>query len=256
MLTQRAHKIAVYIAFVLLTAWVLWSSLQSFYAPIQIYSETTKDHGAGSHAMQEKEKTDEALARYTRYLAWFTGILAVATIVLGAATIWLGLAGERQFKLARNEFLSTHRPELRLKHIWFASTDGNIPADDIRNRPLVVTLDIVNVGRNNAFVEFVNFATLILWPGDELPQRPPYDNPGAPQNFLAHDRVVPGLTLKVPISDGRILTDREGTIGYRDDLEYLRQTAFCRYFKGPIDSTPISFGPFKRHKHPDYEYQD
>jgi len=99
---------------------------------------------------------------------------------------------ENQFALARNEFLSSHRPKLRLKHIWFATPDGETPTHNIRNQPLTVTLDIVNIGRTDAFIDFINFTTLILFSGDHLPQRPPYDNPDHPVNNFGLRKVEPG----------------------------------------------------------------
>jgi hypothetical protein len=54
----------------------------------------------------KKEQTDEAIALYTKLLAIFTGVLAFATVGLGIATLGLYLAGERQLRLARDEFIS------------------------------------------------------------------------------------------------------------------------------------------------------
>jgi hypothetical protein len=57
---------------------------------------------AASHeAATEKEKADEALARYTFWLTFFTGVLAFATVGLGVATIGLYLAGEKQIAVGR-----------------------------------------------------------------------------------------------------------------------------------------------------------
>jgi hypothetical protein len=80
------------------------------------------------------------------------------------------------------------------------------------------------------------------------------------------------MTVTVPISDQRVLTLREfnhlkmgegrlyyvGAIGYRDAEQNLRQTAFCRYFNGPINlrANPPLFGAFKIDANPDYEYRD
>jgi hypothetical protein len=51
------------------------------------------------------------LADYTLWLERFTGILALISIVQG-------LFIYRQLKLGRDEFNSTHRPGIRLKHLW------------------------------------------------------------------------------------------------------------------------------------------
>jgi hypothetical protein len=81
MLTAKVHKIAVYIAFVLLTAWLLFGSL----LPAQTVSG---DHAGHEPANEESEKLsiDRRIARYTLWLAGFTLVLAVSTIGLWIAT--------------------------------------------------------------------------------------------------------------------------------------------------------------------------
>ena len=107
-----------------------------------------------SNAQSQKESAEEAIARYNWWLTLFTAILAVATVGLGSATVGLYFAGRNQLQLARNEFLSTHRPELRLKHIWF-SQDGQGPSENIwSGTPLVVRLDIVNSWTQYGFRRF------------------------------------------------------------------------------------------------------
>jgi hypothetical protein len=53
------------------------------------------------HAAAEKEKPEEALARYTLWLMIFTAVLAAATVGLGAATVGLYFTGEKQIGIAR-----------------------------------------------------------------------------------------------------------------------------------------------------------
>src|SRR5947209_2772591 len=116
MLVERAHKIAVSVAFVLLSAWVLWQSLQIPQLSIQYRGAATEEHSPSRYTEEEKKQTDEALARYTGWLTFFTGILAFATIGLGVATLGMYLISKRQIGLARDEFNSTHRPKIRIKH--------------------------------------------------------------------------------------------------------------------------------------------
>src|SRR5262249_25348695 len=91
------------------------------------------------HSATTEENENAKLTLYTYWLTFFTAVLALATIGLGGATIGLYFAGERQLKLAketsdrqaaqiqsqiglaREDFLSTHRPKLRFKHVWLLS---------------------------------------------------------------------------------------------------------------------------------------
>jgi hypothetical protein len=121
---------------------VVWN-LQFGYTAIQTIDTTQQHHSANAKAVQEWEKPEDALARYTWWLTAFTGVLAIATIGLGAATIWLCLAGERQFKLARDEFRSTHRPKIRVKHFYLVS-------DIWQDEPIIVNITFVNHGTAEA----------------------------------------------------------------------------------------------------------
>jgi len=178
--------------------------------------------------------------------------------------------------LARDEFLSTHRPKLRIKHLWFASADGAAFTDEpIKSGvPLVVRIDAVNVGSAVANITFINYSTLILPLGERLPQRPPYDAPDAPRFPVSPTHSLrSGITFTAPISDGRVLTSEEhrqirngdsrlwfvGTIEYWDNAfpAHLRQSAFCRYLaftRRPASDADA--GRFEIEKDPDYEYED
>ncbi|MGA8499398.1 MAG: hypothetical protein WB764_28220 [Xanthobacteraceae bacterium] len=70
-----------------------------------------------------REKTDEAIARYTKELAYFTAILAIATIGLGIGTFF-------QIKLGRAEFNATHRPKIIIHAIEFRRVPHNDGDDD------------------------------------------------------------------------------------------------------------------------------
>jgi hypothetical protein len=105
MLVTKAHQIAVAVAFVLLTAWLLiggWQSSQPVHPSIQYRGTAAEHRGSDRQPIEERKKTDEAIARYTWWLMMFTGILAFATIGLGVATVGLYLAGEKQITVARD----------------------------------------------------------------------------------------------------------------------------------------------------------
>src|SRR5262245_61776338 len=70
-------------------------------------------------------KTDDnekvIVASFTAVLALSTIGLWLATVSLQRTTNSLDMAGERQLDLARIEFLATHRPRIRFRHVWLLS---------------------------------------------------------------------------------------------------------------------------------------
>jgi hypothetical protein len=110
------------------------------------------EHSAKETSKSKKEESDEALAYYTLWLMSFTGVLAFATIGLGIATLFLYEAANRANDLNLQNFVSVHRPRMRLKHAWFVDQkawrlDG----------PLEITLDMVNIGNTPARITWVNY---------------------------------------------------------------------------------------------------
>jgi hypothetical protein len=239
----------------------------------------------GTYAKEQYECTALAGPILTTLVAivdFFDGhgeaVTAVFTIVLAAftGTLWWSTNGmlratNQSIHIANMEFASTHRPILRLKHIWFATADGQQFHGHIQSEtPITVRLDIVNVGAIAANVTLINFVTIVLAAGLRLPQRPPYNEPGITQ-FPVNVRLESGITLTHAVSDGKVLSTTDilairkgearlyfvGTIEYWDDARRPRGTAFCRYLK--FDRTPArpaDTGRFEIEKDPDYEYQD
>jgi hypothetical protein len=206
-------------------------------------------------------------------VAFFTFVLAASTISLWLVTWFGGRRQSRQtresIKLARDEFVSAHRPKMRLKHAWFT--------DQLAWRlggPLEINLDFVNIGNTSAHIQWVNYQSLLLPVGQRLPQRPPYDelvspNVGRITRFRTLADLESGITLPRPVCDG-ILDAQEvldilwgrtvlyliGTIEYWD-YAGLRQTAFCRRFT--YENYPPAAGDMGRfivECDPDYEYED
>jgi hypothetical protein len=173
-------------------------------------------------------------------IAGFTVILAISTIGLWLSTKHLWTTTKAAVELANREFVSTHRPRMRLKHAWFMDqTAWRL------NGPLEINLDFVNIGNSPAHIEWINYQSLILPTGHRLPQRPPYDEDvpiGATRisRFRTLADLPSGITIPRQVCDG-ILDAQEvhnilwgthqlyliGTIEYWD-YAGLRQTAFCR----------------------------
>jgi hypothetical protein len=258
---EKAYKIAISLAFALLTLWILWSSLQSTRPSIQNYSETAENRSTSSHSIEEREKPEEALARYTWWLTAFTCVLAFATIGLGAATLWLCLASERQFRLARDEFVASHRPKIRIKHVVLAR-------DIWHEEPIVVNLTCVNTGTADALLGQLGIRYEIVRTDRNLPM-----DPGIPAIFnYGGGRLACGRNWTVDnIDTGRVLTPEEnadiqqrradlhciGYVSYLDASDRMRITGFCRVLVFPEDAlADVQQCRWRVFPDPDYEYED
>jgi hypothetical protein len=215
---------------------------------------------------------DVAHSRDKEVTALSTLAIALFTIILAVASGLQYLVLSKSIALARNEFISTHRPRIRLKHVWL---------EDEREwrleRPLEVNLDFVNIGGTIAHITWINYDTVLLRSALRLPQRPPYDEtPFGPHMRISRFRTPidlrSGITFTRTVSDGRTFTQAEirdvlwgdqtlyliGTIEYWDDpVLGLRQTGFCRrlsYNRYPAD--PDDWGRFDVVEDPDYEFED
>jgi hypothetical protein len=223
---------------------------------------------------------------------WLVAIATIAT-ALFTGTLWWSTYGllsstNESIRLARKEFISSHRPRMRLKHIWFTDNRPSLRDDNTtwQNGPLEVTLDIVNIGNTEGYITWINFESVLCPNGQRLPQRPPYDEvPVGPDTrttrFPNNVPIGPGLTYARQVCDGRILDPVEvqdilvdnlwlyliGTIEYFDfipdpqnrraDLGGLRQTAFCRRLTFTAYPPPIDdAGRLDKQNDPDYEFEE
>jgi hypothetical protein len=249
-------------------------------SPEQIVAKATSEN----HQTAEGNKdNDEFLsAKLTDWLlALFTLALVIFTRELVRSTNRLWEAGERQLQftnaalsLSRDEFLSSHRPRMRLKHAWFTDqTSWRLGG------PLEINLDFVNVGNTDAYVQMVNYQSLLIPLGEKLPQRPPYDE--VPSSGIRITRfptfvnppsgaLPSGTTFARQVCDG-ILSEQHvkdiiwgtqglyliGTVEYVDALRRIRQTAFCRRLTYQTYPPTIGdMGRFEVENDPDYEYED
>jgi hypothetical protein len=239
MLVIRTHKIAVIIAFLLLSAWLIfssWKSPQTIQTVIQ-YSGTTAEHRSAS----DQEKTDEALARYTWWLTFFTGILAFAPIGLGISTLGLYLAGERQLKLARNEFVSIHRPKLIIRQLQL----DNLLLDQI----VKVQLSIINIGETEATLRFIA-AEIALWNRRywEAPGIDPIAKPFGPKVIRNGQRISAVIVSRFKITADQIKAAQQGNLTicavgeftYTDAIGTEWRTGFRRDYDFSTDTFTAS----------------
>jgi hypothetical protein len=252
----------------------------------------TTNSSGGTDTQKQQECTALAgplLMSLTAIVGFFDAhgeaVAAVFTIVLAAFTGRLWYSTEKLWsvtnvsvQLARSEFISSHRPRMRLKHMWLMhDTAWRLGG------PVEVNLDIVNIGNTDGVVTWINYESILLPINQRLPQRPPYDEmPFGPDMRITRFRtfalVQPGRTLPRPVCDGRILSDQDvhdvlwehrrlyliGTIEYVDaaagvdDAERgLRQTAFCRRLSFNTYPPAVGdLGRFEIEKDPDYEFEE
>jgi len=98
---KTATIIALALCFGVAVAGELREASHSPYPPQQFGNSKTTSAPQNKAA---QEKPEEAIARYNFWLTIVTTILAIATVGLGGIGIF-------QIRLARAEFISTHRPK-------------------------------------------------------------------------------------------------------------------------------------------------
>jgi hypothetical protein len=159
---------------------------------------------------------------------------------LWAATIGLYFAGERQLRLARAEFIATHRPKIRIKHIWLVVLGSNQP----------VTVDIVyaNVGDAKAVISSIGMDFNVInsdaqLPGDLTPPGRAYVN--YPELGLGDTERTDNVSSLGRLDEERVEAIRSGTkllccfgfVEYSDDgpkeTRKIRRSAFCRVINLP-----------------------
>lgn len=205
--------------------------------------------------------------------AYNGAITAIATVVMAAFTIVLAIVTARSLRLtkqsvelARNEFISTQRPKLRIRNI---TIDYPSSAHQARGRYFgencVVhgNLWVVNIGNTNAKV--VTSHCMVYWREGNLPMDRPYEDTSGNQ-FMGKSFLAPGEdqlgtfnTLDALGPEGNeIQMSREkwklwvmGWVEYADDRNppVIRRTSFCFQWMPEAQH-------FLAEDHPDYQQED
>jgi hypothetical protein len=197
-------------------------------------------------------------------------LTALATIAIAGFTLTLWRTTNQQaklttdaIKLARDEFNATHRPKIRIKHVWLKS-------DIWQGKEMIVGIVIVNSGIGTARIGQCNIATIVWHSGRELPPNPDFSSgkgfvPAAPimQSGITFDftDVSTGTTLSdadnVSLREGKKRLYCYGGVEYWDDVGRVRKTAFCRILKMPDNArSHLDVGRFEEHEDSNYEYED
>ena len=209
----------------------------------------------------------EKLSKYTERLASFTRLLVVVGAMQIVIFCWLlvlmnkaaedsgrsAKAALRTANLARQEFLTTHRPKIRVRRVA------------LEEAPLTMAIsiryEIVNIGTRPAHI-FAGIAQ-IVWQNPQDRPLPPFADP-----LDTHLYNVRGATIEPGARNSEIVAASDevgsnfqfaravpnsgnlyflGFIKYRDDLDTVRETAFCRR----LEATGFTYVD-----NPDYEYED
>jgi hypothetical protein len=245
-LTNGEFVLAILVASLFWIAVLVWATS---YSPTDPEKEACYQAAAKSgHSTEECKSFWEKAT--SDPIAMFTFVLASSTIGLWGATIGLYLAGEKQFRLARDEFVSTHRPKLIVRQFQL---DAPKPDTAIRLR-----FSVLNVGNTEGTVRFI-VAEAALWNGKywEAPGIDPIVKPFGPRTIRNGERISVAIESRFKITDAQIkavemnalIICAVGEFTYTDRLGTERRIGFRRNYD-------VSTDMFVASQNTDQEYQD
>lgn len=178
----------------------------------------------------------------------FTGVLAVGTLYVAAQTRQATTLTKESLDLARQEFIATHRPKLRVRNVTIRSVLPEKPIDPYRpfKKGDIVRgeLYVVNVGDTPATVGESH--CIVTWRQGLLPMERPYEADTA-NNFLRTPILRSGESIEGRFHSSEMMADDVedycmsnykkhlwvmGWIEYTDDLGSKRRCVFCREWHG------------------------
>jgi hypothetical protein len=146
-----------------------------FYGPKRIGPNGQEQPNDGRKRYQTEEPQPEGFWPFVFFqfdeisaplVAIFNGLLVFVTYRLVSTTsqLWRtaaeqGRVAQDSINLARNEFNSTHRPKIRIKHLW-------LETDIWQDEPIIVTLVCVNTGP--AVDAFLNEVGIVIHVGQDV----------------------------------------------------------------------------------------
>ena len=164
--------------------------------------------------------SNHAVARYTFGLTVATVVLAIATIGLGIGTVF-------QLRLARAEYISTHRPKLKIRRI-------SLIPPFLAAVPVNLLIEAANVGETTAIIQDIGFDVYTTGqPFNAAPRPPPMHidpvAPGREMRMTAASRAFTPIAINA-INAGVNQLRLLGIINYRDGNGILRSTSFSRIY--------------------------
>jgi hypothetical protein len=218
-----------------LFASLLWAGIWGWtdsYAPTERQKQECYDA-----AKKTNQKSDECKTFWEKAtsdpIAFFTLVLAFSTVGVWVATIGLYFAGKRQLRLAREEFISSNRPLMKVKLVEVVEVDDEQAG---------VKFTVVNAGTSTAYVTGSCAKAAYFFPNDW-----PHPNDYGVDNAIPPRRFVTGATDTytihtnepigmIEVAAGSPQTLRfYGYIVYKDAMENVRTTYFCRAYNPGMD---------------------
>jgi hypothetical protein len=218
----------------------------------------------------DKAAADQEVAKFTRLLFIATAALAAIAVLQLLVFGYQGYELRRTVNASRDEFLATHRPKIRIKHLWLRS-------DIWHDEPITVDLVCVNTGTAEAILEEVGLDYHVVRNDRAIPGSS-NSATGSPainavfkfggqklpcgRNWPTHDiNIGRALTAQenADIQQGRSKLYCVGFVSYLDgsDPPRMRVTGFCRVLTFPQGAVAhIGNSRFRRFRDPDFEYED
>jgi hypothetical protein len=224
--------------------------------------ETKQEPAASNRDEFDKASSDKKIADFTELLFWATVALSVIAAFQLFVFSWQGIQLRNAVKASRDEFLASHRPKIRIKHLVFAK-------EILPQEPIIVHLTCVNHGTSEATLSEIGIKYFVV-PDKLLP--PPTGIDAIPNLGIVGGRLPCGYNWETKcINANKILTQQDhddiqmeraklycvGFVSYHDDAKRLRITGFCRVLTfQPGQLAFQSNSRFRRFRDPDYEYED
>jgi hypothetical protein len=199
---------------------------------------------------------------------WSIAIFTLLLVIIGAVTAFVLFCQvrqlQRQVTAMTNEFIVSHRPRIRIKHVSIAN-------DSIAVASPLASIAFVNYGEGTAIIRVCRFRAIVLPPDKYLPTMPnekmffnmPFN--AAQRNVLAGVTILlANFDIRGGLSQDHFDIQSDGARIYCfGDIEYsdisekrIMKTAFCRVFKLRDGTNESKIGYFAVENNPDYEYQD
>jgi hypothetical protein len=136
-----------------------------FFVQVIPTPKTAEERSQEADEREEKKSADRWLVRWTAILAFATLGLIGATGLLGYFALRQARDTRASIDLARNEFISTHRPRVKVRRVQVHILEVG--------KPFEVSYRVINTGETAANILEMN-GTILFINGD-LPAVPEYD---------------------------------------------------------------------------------
>jgi hypothetical protein len=200
------------------------------------------------------------------FVAFVTFLLALSTYRVWRSTEKLWETTRDSVTLARNEFISSQRPKLRVRNIYL-DRPGPWFHDQIFHpaQPVTGQFFVANIGGTAAHIKD-SYVGVFCFQG-ALPMKRPYEgedsNRWIPCATVEAGQSTPGFLPLTVLNEAEVAGIKKGSyrlfvmgwIEYEDDRSIRRRTAFCRKFRRGADALDRQ-GRFVVVRDPDYEHEE